>query len=161
MNKGYIVIPLVLAVGFLIFPFVAYYGNQVMVIRSDSMLPTLKPHDLIIVQEITIDEIEVGDIAVFDSHLQGIGIIAHRAVEKFDDHGEIAIDTKGDHVDERDPWMVHDEDLIGKVIDIIPTIGIFLIEPVRYTLAAVIIITAISLIREISSESKVSKKDQK
>ena len=161
MNKAIIIIPLFVAVSFLIFPFVAYYGNTIMFIKSDSMVPALKPHDLIIVQRISIDEIEVGDIAVFDSHLEHIGIIAHRAVEKFDDHGEIAIDTKGDHVDDRDPWMVHDEDLIGKVIDIIPIMGIFLIEPIRYTLVAVIIITSISLIKEISSESKVSKNSQK
>ena len=155
INKGYITIPLVIAVGFLIFPFVIYYGNDVMIVTSDSMLPALKPQDLIIVQRASVDEIQVGDIIAFDSHMQGIGIIAHRAVEIYDDdHGETGIDTKGDNVEERDSWVVYDDSLIGKVIDIIPTIGIFLIEPIRYTLAAVIIITSISLIKEITSETK-------
>jgi len=159
MNKSYVTIPLVVAVGFLIFPFVVFYGNDIMVVRSDSMLPTLKPQDLIIVQRASIDEIEEDDIIAFNSHLQGIGIIAHRAVEVFDDDGEIGIYTKGDHVEDRDSWTIQDADLIGKVINVLPTIGIFLIEPVRYSLVAVIIITAISLLKEISSESKVAKKE--
>ena len=154
MNKAYIVIPLVVAVGFLIFPFVAYYGNDIMVIKSDSMVPALMPHDLIIVQRTGIDEINKGDIIAFDSHMQGIEIIAHRAIAVGDDDGKIGIDTKGDNLEEPDPWTVYEEDLIGKVIDIIPTVGIFFIDPVRYSLVAVIIITAISLLRDVTSEAK-------
>ena len=48
MNKNLLVIPLVAAVAFLIFPFVVYYGNQIMVITSTSMEPALKPNDLIV-----------------------------------------------------------------------------------------------------------------
>ena len=147
-------VPLVVAVGFLVFPFVAYYGSDIMVITSDSMVPALMPHDLIIVQSTDIDEIKEGDIITFDSHMQGIGIIAHRAIAVGDDDGQTGIDAKGDNIEEPDPWTVHDEDLRGKVIDIIPTVGIFLIDPVRYTLVAVIIITAISLLKEVTSEAK-------
>lgn len=155
MNKAYIIAPLAASVAFLIFPFVIYYGNAIMVITSDSMLPVLKPYDLIIVERTSIDQIEVGDIITFDSHIEGLGIIAHRAVEIFDDNGEMGIDTQGDNVDSRDPWVVHDVDLIGKVIDIVPTMGIFLIDPVRYAIVAVIVITAISLLWEISTKAKV------
>jgi len=154
MNKAYIVIPLVVAVGFLVFPFVAYYGNDIMVIKSDSMVPALMPHDLIIVQRTGIDEINKGDIIAFDSHMQGIEIIAHRAIAVGDDDGKLGIDTKGDNLEEPDPWTVYEEDLIGKVIDIIPTVGIFFIDPVRYSLVAVIIIIAISLLKDIISEAK-------
>ena len=154
MNKGFILIPLVVAVGFLIFPFVAYYGNDIMVIKSDSMIPALMPHDLIIVQRTGIDEINKGDIIAFDSHMQGIGIIAHRAIAVADDDGIIGLDTKGDNNRDADPWTVHDEDLIGIVIEVMPAFGILLIDPVRYTLVAVIIITGISLLKEITTESK-------
>ncbi len=154
MNKAFIVMPLAVATGFLMFPFVVYYGNDIMVVTSDSMVPALMPHDLIIVQSTDIDDIQVSDIIAFDSHMQGIGIKAHRAIAVGDDDGQIGIDTKGDNVEEPDPWTVHEEDLRGKVIDIIPTVGIFLIDPVRYSLVAVIIITAISLLKEVTSESK-------
>lgn len=154
MNKGLIVIPLAVAVGFLIFPFVVYHGNDIMVVTSDSMVPALMPHDLIIVEPIGIDEINKGDIITFDSHMQGIGIIAHRAIAIADDDGHTGIDTKGDNVEQPDPWTVHEEDFVGKVIDVIPTMGIFLIDPVRYSLVAVIVITAISLLKDVTSEAK-------
>jgi len=157
MNRTLIVGVLITSTIFLIFPFVLYHGNDIMVVTSDSMIPTLKPNDLLIVQRTEIDKIIVGDIIVFDSHVEDIGVVAHRAIEKFDDNGRTAINTQGDNVNEADTWTVHDEDLIGKVTEHISFVGILLIEPVRYTLVAVIIITAISLFKEITSETKLKK----
>jgi signal peptidase I len=159
MNKAYIVAPLVIAVAFLIFPFLLYYGNMIMVVTSDSMLPTLKPYDLIVVERVSVKEIKTGDIVVFDTHLAELGIVAHRAVEIFDDHGEIGIDTKGDNVESADPWTVHSEDLIGRVFDVVPKMGIFLIDPVRYVIVAVIVITAISLVFDIYKEQRTRQSD--
>ena len=160
MNKAFVTIPLAVAVGFLIFPFVVYHGNTIMVITSDSMLPTLKPHDLIIVERTSIDKVQTGEIITFDSHVAGIGIVAHRAIAIADDDGVIGIDTQGDNSQNIDPWTVHDEDFRGVVIDVIPIMGIFLIDPVRYSLVAVIIITAISLLKDITSEAKKTTKSE-
>ena len=160
MNKGFILIPLVVAVGFLIFPFVVYYGNDIMVITSDSMLPALKPNDIIVVKPSKIEEVKEGDIIAFDSHMPGIGIIAHRAIAVDDTDGIIGFDTKGDNNGDVDPWIVHDEDLIGIVIEVMPTFGILLIDPVRYSLVAVIIITAVSLLREVTTEAKKTTKSE-
>jgi signal peptidase I len=121
------------------------------------MIPTLKPNDLLIVQRTEIDKVIIGDIIVFNSHLEDIGIVAHRAIEKFDDNGKITINTQGDNVGEADAWIVHEEDLIGKVEGSISYIGILLVEPVRYTLVIIIIVTAISLLREVTSEIKLQK----
>ena len=148
MSKSYIVIPLAIAVGFLIFPFVIYHGNQIMVVTSDSMFPTLKPHDLIVVEQVSIDKVQEGDIIAFDSHVEGIGIIAHRVFEISEDNGEVGIDTKGDHMDEPDHWTVYDDDLVGRVTDVVPSMGIVLIDPIRYSLVAIIVITSISLLKE-------------
>ena len=142
------------------FPFVAYFGNNIMVVTSDSMFPALKPNDLIIVKPSKIQDVKQGDIIAFDSHIHGIGIISHRAIAVADDDGIIGLDTKGDNNRDADPWTVHDEDLIGIVIDVIPAFGILLIEPVRYTLVAVIIITAVSLLWETMSESKKTTKSE-
>jgi len=158
MNKVYITIPLAVAVCFLILPFVIYYENDIMVVTSDSMIPTLMPHDLIIVQKTTLEEINVGDIIAFDTHIPGMGIVAHRTIDKFEDEDTIGISTQGDNVSEPDTWTVHEENLIGKIIDVVPIIGVFLIDPVRYSLVAVIIITSISLLKESISEEKIQKK---
>ena len=157
MNKIPITAGLAIAVILLVFPFIIYYGNDIMIVTSDSMVPTLQPNDLLVVQRTGIDKIIIGDIIAFNSHVEDIGIVAHRVIEKFDDEGVIAINTKGDNVDEADTWIVHEEDLIGKVIEHISFIGILLVEPVRYTLIIVIIITAVSLLKEISSEKKLQR----
>lgn len=157
MNKTLITLCLVIAVVLLVLPFMLYYGNDIMVVTSDSMSPILNPNDLLIVERTGIDKVMIGDIIVFDSHVEGIGIVAHRVIEKFDDNGKIAISTKGDNVNESDTWAVHDEDLIGKVSEHVSFVGILLIEPVRYTLVAVIIVTAISVLKEITSKTKLQK----
>lgn len=156
MNKTIITVCLAATVALLIFPFL-WYGSNIMVVTSDSMLPTLKPNDLLLIQKTEINEIKVGDIIVFNSHIEGIDIIAHRAIEKLDNGGKIGIKTQGDNIDEQDTWIVYEEDLIGKVSDHISYVGILLIEPVRYSLVAVIIITAVSLLKEITSEAKLKK----
>jgi len=159
MNNTILVIPLALAVAFLIFPFIAYYGNEIMVVTSTSMLPALKPNDLIIVEPATIDQIKVGDIITFNSHIEHWGIVAHRAVEVTDRDGEIQISTKGDNIEREDGWHITESDLVGRVIEVIPALGIFLVGPVRFTLVIVIIITAVFLLKDqLSLERKVSKK---
>lgn len=157
MKKILITIGLLVATILLIFPFMMYYGNDIMIVTSTSMIPTLQPNDLLIVQKTEIDKITVGDIIVFNSHVEGIGVVAHRVIEQFEDNGVIIIKTQGDNTREADTWIVRDEDLVGKVVGNISLIGILLVEPVRYILVAVIIITAISLFKEFTSETKLQK----
>ena len=123
------------------------------------MFPTLKPNDIIIVEPVGIDEINKGDIIAFDSHTEGIGIIVHRAIEIFEQGGEIGIDTKGDHLDEPDLWTVHDEDLVGIVSEVNPDSAILLVEPVRYLLVAIIVITGVLLARESIPKKSIEVKE--
>ena len=148
MKKIYFAIPLGVAIILLIFPFAVYSGSQILVVSSDSMFPTLKPNDIIIVEPVGIDEINKGDIIAFDSHTEGIGIISHRAVDIFEKQGKIGIDTQGDHEEHPDPWIVFDDDLVGIVTEINPDTAILLAEPVRYFLVAIIIVTGVLLVRE-------------
>lgn len=152
-RKNLLIIPLVAAVIVLIFPFVAFAGDHIMVTTTTSMLPVLKPNDMIIVQKANIEQIKEGDIIAFNSHME-MGIVAHRVIEKSEKDGFTVVDTKGDNNEEADPWYVTDDDLIGKVKSIIPGFGIVLVGPVRYALVAVIIITAISIMKDYFIENK-------
>ena len=157
MSKtGVIIISLLVAVSFLIFPFVLYAGKSIMYTKTDSMIPVLKPYDMMVVEKVNIHEVKVDDIVVFDTHIEGIGIVAHRAIQVFNDHGEIGIDTKGDNVESSDGWIVHEEDFIGKVVNVLPGIGLFLVEPVRYGIAAVIVIMTISIMHEVMAKPKTA-----
>ena len=151
--KNLLLVPLVISVLVLIFPFVAFAGDHIMVTTTTSMLPVLKPNDMIIVQKASIEQIKEGDIIAFDSHME-FGIVAHRVIEKYEKDGQIIVDTKGDNNEEEDPWYVTDEDLIGKIKSIIPGLGIVLVGPVRYALVAVIVISAISMMKDYFTENK-------
>ena len=143
------------AVTILIFPFVVFAGDNIMVTSTTSMLPVLKPNDMIIVENSSINQIITGDIIVFDTHLD-LGIVAHRAIEVYEIDGVTRIDTKGDNNETMDSWSVTDEDLIGKVKNIIPGFGIVLIGSVRFVLVAVIIISSISLMKDYITENTKS-----
>ena len=157
LDKNLLIIPLFVAVIVLIFPFVVFFGDSIMVTTTTSMLPVLNPNDMIVVESTSIDEIKEGDIIAFDSHME-MGIVAHRVIEISEKDGEIVADTKGDNNEEPDPWYVTDDDLIGKVKNIIPMFGIVLVGPVRFALVAVIIISAISMMKDYLTENKSKKK---
>jgi len=80
MKRYYLIIPLVVSAILLVIPYALYSGNYIMYVPSDSMYPTLKPNDLLVVKKTSIDEVKVGDIIAFDSHAEGIGVIAHRII---------------------------------------------------------------------------------
>ena len=159
MKRYYLIIPLVVSAILLVIPYAIYSGNYIMYVPSDSMYPTLKPNDLLVVKKTSIDEVKVGDIIAFDSHAEGIGVIAHRAVEIFETGGEIGIDTKGDHLDEPDLWTVLDGDLIGIVSEVNPDSAILLIEPVRYFLVVVMAVTGVLLARESIPKKSIEVKE--
>lgn len=153
MKKILVLVPIA-AVIILVLPTVLFYGNQIMVITTTSMLPVLQPNDLIVVRSASVSEVTVGDTIVFDSHLE-LGNIAHRAIEiKQDDRG-IGIITKGDNVAKQDGWTVRDDSMVGIVDQTIPYVGVLLVGPVRYSLIAVIAITSIMLLKESLSKNKI------
>ncbi|MCH7647019.1 MAG: signal peptidase I [Thaumarchaeota archaeon] len=158
MIRIFIIITLVIFVGILASPFIVFFGNNLMVVTSDSMYPALKVNDLIIVKPLPIDEINQGDIIAFDSHIHNIGTIIHRAIKIFDDHGQLAINTKGDNSGAIDPWIVHDEDLIGKVIQNIPAFGLVLENTVRLPIVIVIMAIVIFLLKDTLRISNIKSK---
>lgn len=147
--KKYTIIPLVVAAILLGLPYAVFSQDYTMTVSTDSMVPTLKPGDFLVVKKTPIEQVKEGDIIAFDSHTEGVGVIAHRVDEKFvQGDGKIGIDTKGDHMDEQDLWIVYDEDIIGIVTDVNPDFMILLSEPVRYLLVVVIVVFGVLLARE-------------
>ena len=139
----------------LVLPYAIFSQDFTMTVSMDSMTPTLKPGDFLVVKRVGINEIKEGDIIAFDAHQEGVGIIAHRAIEVSEIQGTLAIDTKGDYLDHPDLWAIYDEDLIGIITDVNPDIAILLAEPIRYLLAAIIAISGVILVRESIPKKKI------
>jgi signal peptidase len=95
---------------------------------SNSMYPTLKVGDLLIVQgglngvDIRADP-KNGDIIVFRHPYSSNEFVVHRAIEKYEREGVWYFITKGDNNLYPDSWRISERDLIGKVIFVIPYIG--------------------------------------
>ena len=121
---GLILIIATVIVGFLsirgVMPFMAIFGT--------SMQPEYEPGDLILIEEISPSDINVGDVivytvppmvrAVYNYPL----VVAHRVIKVDTTQGTISFRTKGDNTGE-DPFTVRPEDLRGQVSNRISYLG--------------------------------------
>jgi len=94
---------------------------QPMVITSGSMKPDLYPGDLIISRKVKPEYIEVGDIITY--RVKGSTPITHRVTAVMKREGERMFRTKGDANVAEDPQWVEPEQVIGRLVCIIPKLG--------------------------------------
>lgn len=88
-------------------------------VASDSMYPTLQKGDVIIISGDT-SNLHVGDIIIFNI---GNKYVVHRIVEiKLIDNVNYFI-TKGDNNITRDPFSITQQQIVGKVVGVIPLVG--------------------------------------
>ena len=94
--------------------FVKARGKIIIPITGNSMLPTLKNGDSII---ITTDytDINIGDI-VFSSVYANHGVV-HRIYNIYNLNNHILYQTKGDNNRSPDPYYLYREAIIGKMVE--------------------------------------------
>ena len=118
-------------------------------VASGSMEPTLNRGDLIVVQGgLNVDTVNAnyttGDIVVFHKPGDPDELIVHRAVDKVTD----GLRTKGDNNNSADYWTVTDNDLVGKVVGVVPLIGhipLFVHTTMGITIILIVILLLILL----------------
>jgi len=129
--------------------------NPLVVVESESMLPTLEIGHLLVLQARAPDQIQVGNIIVFDASYHTKPIV-HRIVAI--ENVSIEIDnvttyelhyfTQGDNNDIRDPMYRTHDDIIGVVVYAIPYIGhvtLFLHQPYGFAIVLVLFIALLIL----------------
>jgi len=106
----------------LIFFSFGYFGTQPTIIYSGSMRPEIEVGDVVLVTDIDIEKIKVGDIIQFEN--EGIDLpIIHRVYEIQNEDNNLIFITKGDNNNNPDSDPVNPEQIMGKVIFNIPKIG--------------------------------------
>ncbi|ASA78355.1 signal peptidase I [Thermococcus sp. 5-4] len=102
------------------------FGFQYVVILTDSMEPNINPNDLVITMPVSPDELHVGDVVLYRVDIGNTTYkITHRIVGmKTDSSGRLYYVTKGDNRKYTDPWQVYPEQVIGRVILVIPKVGV-------------------------------------
>lgn len=89
-------------------------GKTPMVVLTDSMFPTIKSGDLIIVSTRDPKEVNVGDvIAFFDPQSANNSVVTHRVVEISTENGERCFITQGDANNSPDVTPVPADKLVG------------------------------------------------
>ncbi len=119
------------------------------VISSDTMLPTLKINDLIIIGDgHKFNDTKVGDIIAFKKPAGEDRIIVHRIAEITSENGKKIIITKGDSSPVSIPGVdfpINYNNFIGRVKFVIPQLGVIFIPPINYVLLGGVI-SAITIV---------------
>ena len=138
----------------------AYFGtiNPFYVVASGSMIPELQVYDLLIIQaHVSFNEIQIGDIIVFDRPSGHDRVIVHRVVSITSDEPRTII-TKGDNNNASIPgtdFPITNNEYIGKVVYQIPQIGYvtqILKPPINYIL--IVIVIGFMIFREFYSRDR-------
>ncbi|HWS19562.1 MAG TPA: signal peptidase I [Nitrososphaera sp.] len=125
----------------------AFGANPFYVVSSGSMVPVLKVNDVLIVRDGgSWDDLKIGDIIVFNRPVGGDRVIVHRIADiDMGSDGERMVRTRGDANPASIPgtdYPIMQDDYIGKVIYVIPGIGIItkvISPPVNYIIIAIIL----------------------
>lgn len=86
-------------------------GYKPIYVLTGSMEPTIKEHSVIIVKQTSYNDVNVGDIIMFEKDDK---MITHRIIEKTDE----GIRTKGDNNNIEDAFILNEKNIKAKVISI-------------------------------------------
>jgi len=141
----------------------AVFGTQnpFYVVASGSMIPKLEVYDVLIVQgHEPFEDIEKGDIIVFNRPSDHDRVIVHRVVSVIDDDPK-TLRTKGDANPASIPgtdFPITEEEYIGKVVYTLPQVGYvtqLLKPPINYVIIAVVI--GVMIVKQITNKKKGKK----
>ena len=95
------------------------FSTRLAIVRTSSMEPAMPAGSLAVMSPVDPANIEVGDIIAFDPPWEEGVTVSHRVVEVLD-NGFV---TKGDAVEDSDPFIIPGENVIGQVSWHIPYVG--------------------------------------
>ncbi len=162
ISKGVIKDIIIVGVGVLVIwiGLQAAFGTQnpFYVVASGSMIPELEIYDVLIVQgHEPFEDIETGNIIVFNRPSDHNRVIVHRVVSIIDDDPK-TLRTKGDANPASIPgtdFPITQEEYIGKVVYTLPQVGYvtqLLKPPINYVIIAVVI--GIMIVKQITKKKK-------
>jgi signal peptidase len=127
-------------------------------VYTGSMEPAIPVGGIVVIKPVNPDTLKVGDIICFKIESESFTTVTHR-IFNITDEGFI---TKGDANEDPDQWIVKKENVIGKVIAVIPFLGYlgyFVRTPIGFILLIIIPATIIIIleIRNIVKELKKNK----
>jgi len=132
--------------------------NPFYVVASGSMIPELEVYDVLIVQgHEPFEDVEKGDIIVFNRPSDHNRVIVHRVISVIDDDPK-TLRTKGDANPASIPgtdFPITEEEYIGKVVYTLPQVGYvtqLLKPPINYVIIVVVI--GVMVLKQMAKKKK-------
>jgi len=132
--------------------------NPFYVVASGSMIPVLEVYDVIIIQgHVPFEEIEIGNIIVFNRPSDHDRVIVHRVISITDDNPK-TIRTQGDANNASIPgtdFPITEEEYIGKVEYTLPQVGYvtqLLKPPTNYII--IVIVVGVMIVKQMMQKKK-------
>lgn len=99
-------------------------GFTPMIVKSDSMAPTFRRGDLIVIRECSPDTLRVGDIITFHTIINNEYALNTHRIAEIREVGETrCYVTKGDHNAVEDIHIISDGDIVGRYVGKVPVLG--------------------------------------
>ena len=132
--------------------------NPFYVVASGSMIPVLEVYDVIIIQgHVPFEEIEIGNIIVFNRPSDHDRVIVHRVISITDDNPK-TIRTQGDANNASIPgtdFPITEQEYIGKVEYTLPQVGYvtqLLKPPTNYII--IVIVVGVMIVKQMMQKKK-------
>jgi signal peptidase len=100
------------------------FSGSLAIVRSSSMEPAMRAGALAVMLPVDAEDVKVGDIIVFNPPWDSDPdvTVSHRVIGVYDD-GQLRFDTKGDALEQSDPYYVPAASVHGKMLFSIPYLG--------------------------------------
>lgn len=98
----------------------SFFGIKTYTIISGSMKPEINIGDIVVVKEVSDNELRINDIVAYRN---GQNVVTHRIVDMRNPNGEIEYITKGDNNNTTDDIVLTTELIEGKVVKRIKYLG--------------------------------------
>ena len=132
--------------------------NPFYVVASGSMIPVLEVYDVIVIQgHVPFEEVEIGNIIVFNRPSDHDRVIVHRVISITDDNPK-TIRTQGDANNASIPgtdFPITEEEYIGKVEYTLPQVGYvtqLLKPPTNYII--IVIVVGVMVVKQMMQKKK-------
>ena len=100
-----------------------HHGYRALTMQTGSMVPLIKPGDLVLVRRVAPETLQPGDIVSFAAPLGSGLLVTHRIISRDDSPAGPVFRTKGDRNDAADPWSFSYQASGWKVVRVLPGIG--------------------------------------
>lgn len=136
------------------------FGYKTFIITSGSMEPTISVGDVIIVKEVSQENIEIGDIITFS---EGEYQVTHKIIDILNEDGQNVYQTKGDANNTKDKEPVKYENIEGKYIFKIGKIGTVIMKlqnPIAIAVIAIIVYFIYSIVEK-KDDRKIARRKKR